>query len=323
MNKKTDIQISSFEKDVITGLTSTPKYLSSKYFYDDEGSRIFQQIMQMPEYYLTNCELEIFSKSKQAILESFSPGMEPFDLIELGAGDGMKTAILLQYFLEQDISFEYMPIDISGEAVNKLMEMMRHKLPELTIHGKTGDYFEMMDDINQYDHHKKILMFLGSNIGNFNLSESISFLQKLNHIMQQDDLLFIGFDLKKEPRLILDAYNDPQGHTAAFNLNLLQRMNDELDADFYLGNFKHREDYNHETGIAKSFLISLKKQTVTINKLNTSILFEAGEKIFMEMSQKYDLPMINDLAANSGFKVAKNFFDSREYFVNSLWRVME
>ncbi len=313
----------TFAKDVLKGLTSTPKYLSSKYFYDDEGSRIFQQIMQMPEYYLTDCELEIFQNSKKQILEIFSPNNNPFELIELGAGDGIKTAVLLEYFIQQDASFEYLPIDISGEAVIRLTQMMQQRLPSLDIHGKTGDYFEMMDHINQHDHHKKILMFLGSNIGNFNIAESISFLQKLHGVMQKGDMLFIGFDLKKEPKLILDAYNDSRGHTAAFNLNLLQRMNDELGADFNFGHFKHREEYDPETGTAKSFLISLKKQTVSISKLNITILFNKDEKIFMEMSQKYDLPMINDLAANSGFKVAKNFFDSRKYFVNSLWEVIE
>ncbi len=310
-----------FAEDVLKGLSSTPKYLSSKYFYDDEGSRIFQKIMQMPEYYLTDCELEIFQKQRQKIYELFALNSKSFDLIELGAGDGIKTAILLEHFVGQDAAFEYMPIDISGEVVSKLTQMMSNRLPSLKINGKTGDYFEMMDAINRYDHCKKVLLFLGSNIGNFNEQEAHSFLVKLHAAMQKNDLLFIGFDLKKDSNVILKAYNDPQGYTAAFNLNLLKRMNRELRADFYLDNFEHEEFYDVATGRAESYLFSLKKQMVNFPDFHRNITFEKGESVFMEMSQKYDLEMINEMAKNSGFEVVRNFHDSRLYYVNSLWKV--
>ncbi len=313
--------ITGFAKDVLEGLISYPKYLSSKYFYDDEGSRIFQQIMQMPEYYLTDCELEIFRNSKQEIFESFVAPDEPFDLIELGAGDGIKTIVLLEYFLSRGASFDYLPIDISGDAVGKLTRLMNERLPLLKIHGKEGDYFEMMDDINHHDHFRKILMFLGSNIGNFNDQESLGFLRKLHTVMQKDDLLFIGFDLKKDADLILKAYNDPYGYTAAFNLNLLQRMNRELGADFQPEYFKHEETYDHHTGTAKSYLISLKKQEVYFPEFETRVFFEKDEIVFMEMSQKYDMEMIRSMAGNSGFEVIRNFYDSRQYYVNSLWKL--
>ena len=139
--------------------------------------------------------------------------------------------------------------------------------------------------------------------------------------MQSGDLLFIGFDLKKDQDIILKAYNDPHGHTAAFNLNLLQRINNELNADFDPGHFRHLEVYDPESGTAKSKLISLRKQEVAIKDLDKIISFEKGESIFMEMSQKYDLEMIMDLADKSGFEIVRNLYDKRQYFVNSLWKL--
>ncbi len=310
-----------FAKDVQTGLTSGTKSLSSKYFYDDTGSRIFQDIMRMPEYYLTDCELEIFETQKQHIFESFTESGDEFELIELGAGDGMKTRILLSYLLEKNCDFKYIPIDISEDAVSNLVIDLELKLPELNIIGKVGDYFELLNEKEFNGQTKKILLFLGSNIGNYNYPDTLAFLSKLKEVMNPRDLLFIGFDMKKDSDIILKAYNDPHGHTAAFNLNLLQRINDELDADFILQNFKHREVYDSETGTAKSELISIKNQSVEIKELNLTVSFEEGEAIFMEISQKYDTVMINELAERSGFQVVRNFFDKRLFFMNSLWKL--
>ena len=317
------MSMTGFAEDVLKGLSARPKYLLSKYFYDDEGSRIFQQIMQMPEYYLTDCEMEIFKTQKQDIFASFSNDGRPFDLIELGAGDGLKTIVLLEHFLTQQATFEYLPIDISEEALRNLTASIKTKLPSLSIKGMAGDYFQMMETINQYDHHKKILLFLGSNIGNFNEDEANDFLQKLRSVMQKNDLLFIGFDMKKDSEIILKAYNDSHGYTAQFNLNLLLRINRELGTDFRPDYFRHKEIYNAQTGTAKSYLFSLEKQTVIFPEFNESLSFEKGEPVFMEMSQKYDAEMINTLAEQAGFKVIRNFHDSRQYYVNSLWELIK
>ena len=313
--------LTEFAKDILEGLSASHKYLSSKYFYDTKGSRIFQDIMQMPEYYLTDCELEILKTRKQEIFEAFAEQDAQYNLIELGAGDGLKTKVLLTYLHDHNAIFEYTPIDISEEAVKNLMKDLEQKIPGIRINGKVGDYFRLMEEICQYNHTKKIILFLGSNIGNFNKSQSLSFLNKLNSEMQSGDLLFIGFDLKKDPDIILKAYNDPHGYTAAFNLNLLQRINDELNADFNLNNFRHIEVYEPKSGTAKSKLISLKNQEVTIHELSKTISFEQGESIFMEMSQKYDMEMIMDLADKSGFEIVRNLHDERQYFVNSLWKL--
>jgi len=253
-----------FGNDVRTGLSAKQKFLSPKYFYDDKGSRIFQDIMQMPEYYLTNCELEIFETKKQEIFEVFTNGDNKYNLIELGAGDGLKTKVLLSHFHNQNALFEYIPIDISEKAVRNLVTDLELELPGIKISGKVGDYFTLMEEINQYDNAKKILLFLGSNIGNFNNQETLDVLTNLKSVMHPKDMLFIGFDLKKESNIILNAYNDPHGYTSAFNLNLLQRINNELNANFNLHYFKHHEVYDSQNGTAKSYLISMQNQEVEI-----------------------------------------------------------
>lgn len=310
-----------FAKDILEGLSANPKYLSSKYFYDDRGSQIFQNIMRMPEYYLTDCELEIFKMHKQEILNEFAKLKGGFELVELGAGDGLKTKILLSHFFKQQTDFRYAPIDISSIAVENLVNDLNNQIPGLKVKGRIGDYFELMKEIKINGYSRKIILFLGSNIGNYSYEESIKFLIYLKSVMHMQDQVLIGFDLKKEPEIVLNAYNDPHGHTANFNLNLLQRINNELDADFDLSNFKHQEEYNPETGTAKSYLISEIEQEVNIQAHDKTISFDEGEKIFMEMSQKYDLEMINELAEKSGFEIVRNFFDKRQFFVNSLWKL--
>lgn len=310
-----------FAKDTLEGLSARPKFLSSKYFYDDRGSKIFQDIMRMPEYYLTDCELEIFQTQKQDILDGFTKQNSNFELVELGAGDGLKTKVLLSHFLNHGVDFKYTPIDISGEAIKSLVDDLDSELPELKVNGRIGDYFDLIGDIKVNGYARKIILFLGSNIGNYSDQESLDFLNRLKAIMNPQDQVFIGFDLKKEPQIILNAYNDSSGHTAAFNLNLLYRINRELDADFDLDSFKHQEVYSSTTGTAKSYLISLKHQKVNIQSLDKTIWFEEGERIFTEMSQKYDLKMINELAEKSGFENVRNYFDQRQFFVNSLWKL--
>jgi len=314
------ITLTEFAKDVLEGLTARRKHLSSKYFYDERGSKIFQDIMRMPEYYLTDCEQEIFETHKQDIFQTFAGLDQHFVLVELGAGDGTKTKTLLSHFLTKKIQFEYIPIDISEEAVKQLLEDLKLELPKLDVQGKIGDYHHILEEINAYDHTKKILLFLGSNIGNFDGQQSLDLLRSFRSVMHPGDLLFCGFDLKKDPEVIQKAYDDPHGHTAAFNLNLLQRINDELDANFDLQSFKHREVYDQKTGTARSFLVSQIKQVVKISELDTEISFESGETVFMEISQKYDLNMIAEIAEHSGFKIVRNFHDHRQYFVNSLWK---
>lgn len=312
----------TFAEDVFRGLSATPKFLSSKYFYDDEGSRLFQQIMNLPEYYLTKAELNIFSDQTKEIFESFADQSDNFDLIELGAGDGTKTSLLVEYFLEQKADFNYVPIDISSEALNFLTEKFRAQFPNLSMQTEQGDYFQTLKTFQLKSVRRKIILFLGSNIGNFSQKQAQNFFRDLRAVMNSGDLLFIGFDLQKDPNVILRAYDDAQGVTAAFNLNLLDRINRELGGNFNARNFSHYATYHPIEGAARSFLISQKKQTIFIEAIGEKFEFDYWEPIFMEISQKYTLRMIADLAESSGFQVAKNFFDSRCFYTNSLWKLV-
>ena len=311
-----------FAEDVRKGLSSEPKFLSSKYFYDDEGSRLFQQIMNLPEYYLTRAEQDIFESQTAEIYAAFAAENSPFDLIELGAGDGTKTAVLIDYFLKKNADFTYSPVDISGEAIDVLTGKFQALFPDLRINAKTGDYFRILETLKTESKRRKILLFLGSNIGNFSEKEARAFFANLRAAMNPGDLLFAGFDLQKDPRVILAAYDDAQGVTAQFNLNLLKRINRELGADFDLNNFSHYAVYRPNECAARSFLISRERQTVYVEALNCNFDFQQWEPIFMEISQKYNAEMIEDYAAASGFRVERNFYDAKKYFVDSLWRVL-
>lgn len=317
------VKINEFAKDTLEGLTSEKKFLSSKYFYDEKGSKIFQDIMRMPEYYLTDCELEIFKTNKQEIFNEFIGNDKGVDLLELGAGDGLKTKILLSHFVNKKVKITYSPIDISEDAVLNLVSDLKNEIPNLKVNALVGDYFKMIDNFKTNEDSKKVILFLGSNIGNFNKQTALNFLKNLRYVMNTYDQVFIGFDLKKESSVIVNAYNDPQGHTAAFNLNLLQRINEELNANFVIENFQHHETYDQETGTAKSFLISKCNQTVSIAEIGKTIEFGKHETIFTEMSQKFDLEMIEKLAESTGFEIVMNFTDERQYFVNSLWRLKQ
>ena len=318
MDASTSPELDQFAADVLRGLSETPKSLSSKYFY--EGSRLFQEIMKLPEYYLTGCEHEIFSTQTDAIFRSFANGGSGFDVIELGAGDGTKTAVLIEYFLKQNADISYSPIDISQEALDTLSSKFAAEFPALKIQTRTGDYFRILRSLKGSTDRRKILLFLGSNIGNFNREQALAFFRQLRDVMNEDDLLFIGFDLQKDPHIIVPAYDDAAGVTARFNLNLLKRINRELGADFDIDKFTHYANYRPIEGSARSFLISRERQSVHISALNRTFEFDQWEAVFMEISQKYSLRMIEELASESGFEIKQNFFDSRRYYCDSLWK---
>ncbi len=309
-----------FKKEVTAGLTSFPKYLSSKYFYDKTGDKLFQDIMAMPSYYLTGCEFEIISKNTFTIGELFRDRENGLDLIELGAGDGKKTKVLLKYMAENNFNFVYKPIDISENAVELLSNNLAHEMPTLNVDAEVGEYFEVLERLKSFDKRKKVIMVLGSNIGNLPHPRAIEFLKKLKDAMGLEDLLFMGFDQKKNPQTILDAYNDETGITAAFNKNVLTRINRELGGNFEVENFKHWEVYDPETGTAKSFLIATKAMEVTIEDLQLSVHFEEWETIHTEISQKYDDKIVNWLAVEAGLEIETSFTDEKGYYKNYAFR---
>lgn len=310
---------SAFEEDIYTGLTSYPKHLSSKYFYDKKGDKLFQDIMNLPEYYLTNCEYNILKTNTQEIADAFA-GSKGFDLIELGAGDGRKTKLLLKYLTENKLEFDYLPVDISQNVLDELENSLKNEIPRVNVKTQQGTYFETLERLADYNSRKKVILVLGSNIGNLLHKDAIVFLKKIKDAMSEDDMLFMGFDQKKNPQTILDAYNDPTGVTAAFNKNLLERINNELGGNFDLDSFIHWETYNPETGTAKSFLISEVNQTVTIKNLDLSVTFDAWESIHTEISQKYDDTVVEWLADQADLKVINAFTDTKDYYKNYIFR---
>jgi dimethylhistidine N-methyltransferase len=310
--------VNTFSKDTVIGLMQKPKQLSSKYFYDEKGDQLFQAIMKMEEYYLTNSEYEILSLQKDQILHHILNCDKPFQLIEFGAGDGFKTKLLLEFLITIKADFEYIPIDISRNVLDKLQADLKAKWPELVCKPKSNTYFEALKNLSSDK--VKLVLFLGSNIGNFNLKEARAFISKVNENLNSGDFFLIGVDLKKDPEMILNAYNDKGGITKAFNLNLLDRINKELGGDFRTENFSHFPTYDPVSGETRSFLISKTKQTVELKKLNEIIEFDYAEPIFMETSKKYDIDELNVLASKTNFEIIEHFYDCKHYFVDTLWR---
>src|SRR6202000_1306851 len=255
MTETVNLKTDQFYDDVIAGLRSTPKRLNSKYFYDANGDKLFQDLMACAEYYPTKCELEIFSEKTAEIGKAIIANGDAFDLIELGAGDATKSAYLLQYLLEQKADFTYLPIDISENVISYLNITLPVTLPGLKVNGLNGEYFQMLEKAASLSNKRKVVMFLGSNIGNMQVNDAEGFCRELRNHLSDCDMLLIGFDLKKNPATVLAAYNDKEGITKRFNLNLLERINRELSADFDISKFDHYPVYDPETGACKSYLI--------------------------------------------------------------------
>lgn len=308
--------IEYFKKDVLSGLSANPKTLSSKYFYDAKGDELFQQIMAMPEYYLTNKEFEIFSQQSHKLIEAFDlKKNEYFELIELGAGDGTKTVELLKALQREKYTYDYFPVDISQNALDGLEEMCSEKVPNLNVVKKQGDYFGVLSSFKK-SKKKKVVLFMGSNIGNMNDERARDFIYKLGESLNPGDKLMIGIDLIKSKAIVGPAYNDAAGITSAFNLNLLARINRELGGDFNLENWSHAPEYSEETGYAKSYIRSEVDQLVTISAIGESFQFKAGEKIHTEISRKYNDEIMQNIIRGTDFKLHDKLTDSDGWFAD-------
>jgi L-histidine N-alpha-methyltransferase len=308
---------SAFAKHVDEGLSASPKWLSSQYLYDDNGSRIFQQIMAMPEYYLTNAEFEILQTQSLGIYKNLGFSGH-FNIIELGPGDGVKTMEMLVSFLQSGADITYVPIDISAEAISLLVDRVSQVLPDLRVNPQTGDYFESMGKIEAQEDCPNLVLFLGSNIGNYTDAAAVDLLEHIYSHMRSQDKLLVGFDLKKNPVVIKDAYDDPHGITRDFNLNLLTRMNRELGGNFKPEQFDFYCCYEPQSGEVRSYLVSLCEQRVTIEKLGKVIHFQRDELISTELSKKYTLLEIEEIAVNAGFEFSAHYLDEKGFFADSL-----
>ncbi len=318
MTKKESFQL-EFEQHVNEGLKAFPKFLSSKYIYDDRGDELFQQIMALPEYYLTNAEYNIVDQYKADLRRLFEND-KGFDLIELGAGDGKKTKVLLKELHENNTNFTYIPIDISQHAIDDLANSIKENWPDMDVQGEQGTYFNVLKELAKYNQRPKVIIVLGSNIGNLSHDEAINFLKQIQEIMSDEDVLFMGFDQKKNPLTIQNAYADTTGVTQEFNRNLLYRLNKEMQADFKVDQFEHWEAYDPETGTAKSYLLATEECDVHIKKLDLKVSFNKWETIHTEISQKYDDLIVEWLANESGLKITQIFEDNKKLFKNYLFK---
>ena len=297
-----------FEEDVVEGLSKEQKTLSSKYFYDTKGDELFQQIMQMEEYYLPEAELEILSQQTKNIIADFHH--DSFNVIELGAGDGSKTVHFLKNLLDLGKDITYYPLDISPNVLDINKALMSEVLPDLKIELIPGDYFKTLSKIPKDK--PMLVLFLGSNLGNFRGQDAVDFIKTIKSHLLEEDALVLGLDLMKNPKTVLAAYNDVGGITKEFNLNLLRRINRELGANFKVDQFDHYPVYNPLTGTCFSFIVSLAEQEVQIGC--QTFKFKNGETIHTEVSQKYNFRKIRQLQKASGFSQIKHLTDSQNLF---------
>lgn len=308
---------SDFAIDVIAGLTKNPKRISSKYFYDERGSQLFDQITEQEEYYLTRTE--------KLILEAHLKKLEPFttnvkEIVEFGPGDGSKAQIVAEQFIRwRTGGIKYAAVDISPASIQQSLNRLSH-IDGLELNSFVGDYNHFKATASKSG---RLYLFLGSNIGNYEPLQASSLLQHFRSFMTVQDLLLIGFDKKKDISTLTAAYNDRAGITKEFNFNLLDRMNRELGSDFQKQSFSHHGIYNPLIGAMQSFLVSRKNQKVHFATLSKTFDFDLGEAIHVENSYKYSDNDIATLAKGAKFEVALNLEDERHLFTDSVWRIKE
>ena len=300
----------TFAEEISSSLNRDSKFITPKFFYDKKGSDLFEKICTLPEYYPTRTEIGIL-KNLQTELPSFID--DSFRLVELGSGSSVKTRLLLDIFSKIQQITEYFPIDIS-EILAESSEQLLRDYDNLRITGIIDTYEGGLEFLKNYDNKNNLILFLGSSFGNFSPTDGKTFLEKINSTMKSGDLFLIGLDLVKDSQILESAYDDAQGITAKFNLNVLSRINDELDADFNLNNFSHYSAYNEEDQRIEMYLKSLVNQSVIISKSNLSLNLEKNELIHTEYSHKYTLEQIKTLLENTGFKINHTWLDENTHF---------
>jgi dimethylhistidine N-methyltransferase len=307
-----------FARDVRRGLTSNPKHLFPKYLYDELGSRLFEAICQVDEYYLTRAEDEILTNYADEIVGS-TPDCRT--LIELGSGSAEKTRKIIEALIRRGGELLFVPVDISASALAESSHALLDSYPNLRIDAYAADYFQALEALPQRDASPALVLFLGSNIGNFEKDEATDFLRAIRRVLRRGDALLLGADLKKDPAILEAAYNDSLGVTRSFIVNELERINRELEANFDLWAFGLRSVYNESLGRVEVSLESLKPQEVTIRSLHLTIALAAGERIHVENAYKFDTEDLQNLGEQTGFKLERTWLDNSERFSSNLFRV--
>ena len=309
-----------FAEDVRRGLSSNPKQLFPKYLYDSLGSRLFDAICHVDEYYPTRAENEILTRHADEMIAAVP---DCRTLIELGSGSADKTRNIIEALLRQRTELLFIPVDISVSALEKSSRALLAAYPALRIEAYAADYLDGLAAMQPLPPGPALVLFLGSNIGNFEKADALDFLQAIRRMLRSGDALLLGADLRKDRATLEAAYNDALGVTRAFIVNELARINRELGGNFDLWSFGLRSVYNEEAGCVEVYLESLRSQSVTIKGLEMSVSFAAGEWIHMEHSYKFDLDGLSEMGLQSGFELEKTWLDSREMFSSNLFRARE
>jgi dimethylhistidine N-methyltransferase len=290
--------------------------LSCRYFYDAEGSRLFEAICALPEYYLTRAERQALASHAGEIVAACPSRLT---LVELGSGSAVKTRLLIDALLARQPQLRYVPIDISASALTASGEGLVADYPALEVQAISAEYHEGLKLLPSLAPGPKLVLWLGSNVGNFGRTEAAAFLATVRSYLRPEDRLLLGVDLRKSAAVLERAYDDRQGVTAKFNLNLLQRINRELAGSFELAGFRHRAQYNEIDGRVEMYLVSTRSQTVRIEALEMDVAFAQGEPIHTENSYKYSRAEIDGLARASGFLVTRQWLSAEgEFSVNLL-----
>jgi dimethylhistidine N-methyltransferase len=299
------------------GLTAMPKTLPAKLFYDEIGSQLFEQITELPEYYLTRTERSILERYAADILRQAGASLT---LVELGAGTATKTSVLIEELLQQQSRTLFYPIDVSASALDEAVRHLGHEFPSLRVNPIVADYTGGVPALNRISG-RKLVLYIGSSIGNFEPPQAIRMLRRIRQTLRSGDALLLGADFAKSPRILLPAYDDAQGVTAAFNKNILARINRELDADFDVDSFRHIALWNKRCSRMEIYLESLIEQTAFIPALDLDVKFKAGERIHTENSYKYTDAMIEAILNESGFQREHTWCDRKKWFGVHLARV--
>ncbi|HKU40784.1 MAG TPA: L-histidine N(alpha)-methyltransferase [Polyangiales bacterium] len=306
-----------FRNDVLAGLRSRPRRLQSVYFYDDVGSTLFEEITRLPEYYLTRTEHSILTQYAEQIV---SPVLnEPACVVDLGAGDGNKTRILLEHLHSRGADVRYAPVDVSAAALWDSEQRMQADLPWLRVDPIHDDYIAGLSRVRAAQQGRKLLvLWLGSSIGNFTVSQATQMLHGLAGACDRSDTLLIGFDLLKDPSQLVAAYADSQGVTTRFNFNLLERINRELDGDFDPREFVHHATFVPDRSAMESYLLSRRRQVVSV--AGERFELEAWEPIQTETSYKYSDRQIESLLVSAGLVRCATYRDADGWFADVVCR---
>jgi len=300
----------TFAEEISSSLSTNSKSIHPKFFYDKNGSDLFEKICSVPEYYPTRTEISILEKLQDELPPFLD---ENFRLVELGSGSSVKTHLILNFLTTSQKTVEYFPIDISEILTESSEELLNH-YKNLTITGIIDTYEGGLEFLKTYDDKKNLIVFLGSSFGNFSPIDGYKFLEKIYSTMKPGDLFLIGLDLVKDKSILESAYNDSEGITAKFNLNVLSRINDELDADFNLKNFSHHAIYNEQDQRIEMYLKSMIEQSIVISKSDLELKLQKDELIHTEYSHKYRLSQIHDLLDDVGFELKHTWLDEKKHF---------